>query len=76
MVDAPSFREKLEFAIQSQFDCKVRIHALPHTRAYEVLFKHAGADQWHEFILPEMPMHSDPREMFRALYTFMKVTQP
>lgn len=76
MVESPSFREKLEFAIYSQFDCRVHITMLPHSRAYEVLFKHAGGDQWHEFIMPELHSTDDPREVFKALYTFMRMTKP
>jgi hypothetical protein len=77
MVDKPSFAEKLEFAIESQFNVRLHIHRLLDQNAYEILFKHVGDTTWHEFILPDTwDYGSDPRLHFNALYTHIRVTKP
>ncbi len=69
--------ERIRWLCEWEADVEVRTTFLPHTNSWEILFKHRGTTQWHEFIISDIDMRSQElRQAFLPLKTLLKVTAP
>lgn len=76
MADVP-LAEKIEWLIQWDANLKVRINYCPHDMSYEILFKHIGTDQWHEYMLTDYQLrHNTLHGALTSLRTMIMMTKP
>jgi hypothetical protein len=76
MADVP-MHEKIQWLMHWDADCTVRIYYCVHEHSYEILFKHAGSDQWHEHKITDHQLRLyGLHDALTPLRTLLKITKP